>query len=1463
MPLDLLPAVSFLGPALPEPFVRHELEQALAKHRLLPRATGAEGEALQRDWERYRRGLRDLVPASGPLRVRGHVLEPLLERLGYSRLEDGGAVETREGREDGGVLLVSVDGTARLRAWATAIEADLEAPAQRGSSHRYSHTASAGRVLLAARERLGLLTNGVELRLLISDPARRDSQIIIPIDPDWRRSPAAPDSFRLLLALASPAGLRALPELIDQARLQQTRVTRDLRLQARRAIEGFVQSILDHPDNRARLEDGRLSVAGGYDGALPPTPLSPAELWREGLVMIYRLLFVLNLEATGDPARAFSFASTSLWRNTFSPSVALAPYARRALDQRAETGHILEEGLRAVCRLFVEGVRSTELTVEPLGGALFDTAPLTIERLRWGEQGVASLLDNLLWTPAKNREGRQRVYYGALNVEELGRVYEALLELEPGIAAEPMCRLRRQKLEVVVPLAQGEKYRAAPAAPADEADPPEDEETAEEDETPARGKKTRVEWVEAIPAGRFFLRVGLGRKATGSYYTPDTFVRFLVQETLGPQCDERSTEDEPRPAALLKLRVLDPAMGSGHFLVGACRFLGVRLYEACRRCDELAGEAEARAAAARDPQERERHHARAQELRARLSALPDPSRSLEQYLPSRAVEGEGAGVSRAIAMALCRRLVAVHCLYGVDKNPLAVELAKLALWLEAHAEGCPLTFLDHRLVVGDSLTGPFVEHLQKLPGNQSALEGDLFSQGLLGRLRERLADALRAVADLEATAGVTQHELDEKQQARRRLDAALAPFRLLALAWSGGVMLGKQGCDDDAYLALARWAAGQPADDDTLPPALRRMLARGLGLRALPDAVRSYADALALLCEPGRVQLVPALPYDLAFPEVFYPHGQPGEQVGFHAVVGNPPWDAIQFKSKEFFAAFNFEVLDAPTQRERELIEMKISSDGRVDTLLKEQIQDFEQIKQINDVLYGYQKIKVENDLAGRQIDAFRVFMERNCQSLNINGYTGVIVPSAFHANEGATGIRKLYLENMSLVSCFSFENRKKIFDIHSSFKFAPVIAKKQGPSKDFKCAFYIHNDQWLFERQYQDNELLYSLEFLQKTGGKYLSFLELKDRASWKIIETFWKSKRVFRCISKDWRIRFRMTELHMSHDSRRFDEAKSLFGNIDLRKPQEHKRTITSGFAILHEGKTYHQYTDIWSESPRYLVDISSLVDRAYLIKSAEYYRVAFRAIASSTNERTIIAAILPSGVFCGHTSPIESSPQERPYHLSLLTLSIMNSFCFDFLARQKIQASVAAYILEDLPIPETENIGSFCCHLSLRLTCNHAGYAPLWREQVGEAWREERAPFDWPALAGDDARWAVRAAIDAVVADAYGLSREQYAHVLGSFSHKSYPRAPELCLAAYDELKALGLEAFARRHDPYHDIPLNENLPKPVIELPLPQGDPSAPPAGKARRSRRPTAPQMGLPLAGAGEAADSEQAATDAP
>jgi hypothetical protein len=1010
-----------------------------------------------------------------------------MEMLAYSKIEEAGEVQTREDRENGGALLITQDGGSKLRFWMTSFNEDLSAPAQRGRAYRYSHMRIAQRVLLATNERLGLLTNSVQLILLISDPARTDSTVTIPIDPDWKRSRDIPDSFRFFLAVASPAGTSALPDLIDKARLQQARVTKELRRQARRAVELFIQEILDHPANREQsaLHSNRETFA--------------KDLWHEGLIIVYRLLFVLKLESSDDPARSFSFASTSLWRNTFSPSIALATYARELLERGAETGKLLETGLRTLFRMFDEGLECTELTVRPLGGALFGSSVTPIlSKAVWGERAVAHLLDQLLWT-TPNRRGinttRERVHYGPLDVEDLGRVYEALLELEPGITSESMCRLRRQKLEVVVPIAQGEKYR--PQKEAKVQDQFEDDDTDEletndaeegEDETPTRGKKTEVEWIEAIAPNRFYLRIGLGRKATGSYYTPHSFVRFLVQETLGPQVAERSPQDNPQPLEILKLKVLDPAMGSGHFLVEACRFLGDKLYEACRLCDELALAAERKAEKA-SKAERERLLQETEEFRQRVLNLPDPDDELVRYLPSHSPEGSESGFSQSRAIALCKRLVATHCLYGVDKNPLAVELAKLALWLESHAEGMPLTFLDHRLVMGDSLTGPFWERLTFRPGKPEEPVQNLIHQNLNLKFQAALREALRDVNRLEASVGMTLAEVAEKERLKAGLDCALLPFRIAAAAWSGGVMLGPENCDDLSYGELLNSIASTTELPEQISSQrLLRMIARGFGIEAVPG------DRLALYAILNSVKCTSALPYDLTFPDVFFPTGVPGVRQGFHVVFGNPPWDRIEIDPRPYFGQFDFQVVEAEnTEIRQRLIETLLNN-----VSIKQQWETF--IGQVEGEYrliieeYKYQTAQVEGRTTLGRPDLYRVFVERGMQLLRNGGFIGWVVPSSFHSNEGATGVRRLYFNENQLKLCYSFENRRRLFEIDIRQKYAVIVARHgiNGTQK-FKAGFYLQDDEWLFADR-TDQEVELTPEIIELTGGSHITFCEARS---------------------------------------------------------------------------------------------------------------------------------------------------------------------------------------------------------------------------------------------------------------------------------------------------------------------------------------------------------------------------------
>jgi hypothetical protein len=445
------------------------------------------------------------------------------------------------------------------------------------------------------------------------------------------------------------------------------------------------------------------------------------------------------------------------------------------------------------------------------------------------------------------------------------------------------------------------------------------------------------------------------------------------------------------------------------------------------------------------------------------------------------------------------------------------------------------------------------------------------------------------------------------------------------------------------------------------------------------------------------------------------------------------------------------------------------------------------------------------------------VFAERKMQLAGSEGAIGMLVPSAFHANEGATGIRRLYLRQTRLQWCLSFENRRKLFDIHPSFKFALVVARRPGPTRTVRCAFYLTDFA-----QIEDPKRLMNYEsaFIGSSGGAYATLLELRGAGDLAIARRMFKLPRRFGGWAEGLGILL-SREAHMTDDANRFTPVAALLGPaLSVTNRSNAERLHREGHLVLHEGKTIHQFSDTWDTAPRYAIALRALAGRPWFVENSRYFRAACREIARSTDERTAIAAILPPGVICGHTLNVERRPSQRPNAAALIAVAVMNSFVFDWTLRQKAAAHVSLYILAELPIPLLAPLAErFLAHASLRLSCNHRGFLPLWREQLGDVSK----PYSWPAIPAEDLRWRLRCAIDAVVASAYGLDRADYEHILGSFSNRSFGRASEFCLAAFDELAATGLDKFSRNHDPYFDNPLGTALAKPVIHV---NAAPSAP-------------------------------------
>ena len=181
------------------------------------------------------------------------------------------------------------------------------------------------------------------------------------------------------------------------------------------------------------------------------------------------------------------------------------------------------------------------------------------------------------------------------------------------------------------------------------------------------------------------------------------------------------------------------------------------------------------------------------------------------------------------------------------------------------------------------------------------------------------------------------------------------------------------------------------------------------------------------------------------------------------------------------------------------------------------------------------------------------------------------------------------------------------------------------------------------------------------------------------------------------------------------------------------------------------------------------------------------------------------------------VEGTPIERPNYQSLLILAIFNSICYDWLAHQKVDKNLNKFIIKAIPFPslsKSEEI--FLAHSALRLCSSCAAFLPLWLEQLGNVWREKSEKNNLPIFKTEEDKWFIRAAIDAVVAHAYGLSKVQYRYLLSRMNLKTLERTPEICLSVFQKLEETGINAFIKQYDPYWDIPLNINLPCPVLNL-----------------------------------------------
>ena len=644
----------------------------------------------------------------------------------------------------------------------------------------------------------GILSNGRLWRLVHKDTSQRLSIYyeVDLVDLLHRGDAGAMRYFTLFFRQGAfrpdAQGRVLLPDALAASMAYAVAVEEDLEANVYRALEQLMQGFLDLPANGLGAGDLR-------------------RIYENSLYLLYRLLFILYGESRGllplnNDSYRDNYSLDHIKQEIAERKTPLAPMTTIYWGRLKQLFQIINGDNVELNR---------HLGVHRYNGRLFDPEQHPfLEQYAVGDRALVEAVD--LLSRRTTEAGREFVDYRTLGVRHLGSIYEGLLEYQPRYSTEPMVAVRDGKSERWV---------------------------AEADlERPLGSRKTPR--VVRRDAGQVYLETDRGeRKATGSYYTPQYIVEYIVHNTLGPLVEEATERVKERAKEVkgkvaraavaqslrwdsgqalvdevLNLKVLDPAMGSGHFLVEATEYLALAL--------------------ATDPY----------------------------------VETE-AEVSVEEDLLYWKRRVVERCIYGVDKNPLAVELAKLSLWLVTVAADKPLSFLDHHLQCGDSLIGARVADMGSVPSvmlNKKVLrelkarydagvrQANLFEIRLVEKLPVVMGRILE-ITEVESDSYDTVRAKEATDQAVRQLKA---PFQAVANLWTSAYF-GNEFIAGEYDEALTQ--IGQP-------------------------------DALLALAAVQRAQTIADVRrffhWELAFPEVFYDrHGRRlGKQAGFDVVIGNPPW---------------------------------------------------------------------------------------------------------------------------------------------------------------------------------------------------------------------------------------------------------------------------------------------------------------------------------------------------------------------------------------------------------------------------------------------------------------------------------------------------------------------------------------------------------------------------------------------
>ena len=938
-----------------------------------------------------------------------------------------------------------------------------------------------------------------------------------------------------------------------------------------------------------------------------------------------------------------------------------------------------------------------------------------------------------------------------------------------------------------------------------------------------------------LPGEWYLVRWGGTRKGAGTFYTRPQLAVPTVHRTLRPLVynaplgpEGLPDEDAPasqwtpkRPEEILALKVCDPSCGSGSFLAAALRFLTDALVESLH------------------------HHGRIRShgdeaVVTLAEGRPESGLLSEELLPCPPHADDFEPRLRA----RLKRYVVERCIYGVDIDPLAVELARVALWIETMDPALPFSFLDHKVKVGNSLVGCWFDRFRDYPalaweregGDKNHTRGVHFEKEAwtkaIGKFRnDRIKGELKtwlesrgdqralpfpefkmapeavhdeATALLERMHSFGAHESEERAAFYRDRILGNPAFQRLREAF-------------DIWCAIWFWPADRLEEAPT-----------PLNFTDPPRATRDLARQLASEYRFFH--------WELEFPDVF---ARPGS--GFDAVVGNPPWEIQKPNSKEFFSNIDplyrtygkQEALDKQAEYFRRspddergwltyCARLKALSnwvkhagfpfgdgeDGSSSFHLgrgSSHLQDEWRARRAARTGYADPEHPFRYQ-GSADINTYKMFLEQAHALLRKGGRMGVIVPSGVYTDKGASDLRKLFLTQCRWQWLFGFENRDKIFDIDSRFKFCPVIVQKGGETESIQTAFMRRNlADWEDGERYA---VPYARAQVERFSPRSRSILEIRNRRDLEILEKIYANSVLLGDQGPEgWQIQY-ATEFHMTNDSHLFSPRP--WWEAQGYRPDEYGRWLkgrwhegrppgprwemepgvilsVDGTAWIHEDEiedmalplyqgvmiwqldfaasAYQEGAGLrakWAElgwGHKFIASQYLMAERVAKEAAPRTFslRIGFRGVQNATNQRTMIACLIPAFP-CGNAVPTLVTGCLSTDLSLLLTLV---SFPLDYVLRMKMsQNNVNWFYINELPIPYSLLLAaqhSASLRLISLLAAAGKQFAPLWLQMNDTSLYGRR----W-ALTSHE-RLRLRCILDAIVAELYGLEWDDLAWIL----------------------------------------------------------------------------------------------------